>query len=223
MPFFADADWVQIVAALLFFLITGLAQFLQKRSREKRGLAPAPEPDEFLGPVGEPERGLPPVMEERRPLARDNWEEQLRKLLQGEEPAPPPEIAPTPPPTLSRIPPEPAETYSYEEQVPPRAEVPLEETTVGGGARAGVEWIREARQSVTPRLAAAAEAYQHAASFGTLRGQPRRDRALPAVSRSLRGRPSATTASVVALFRRPQTVRQAIIAATILQPPKALE
>lgn len=235
MPFLAAADWFEILAALIFFLITGLAQWLQKRAREKKGLPSETEPDIFTGPGGEPGRGMPPVTEERRPVARDDWEEQLRRLLEGEQrPAQtPPPLTPPPlePPTApyaetarrARL-----ETESRWE--PASSEetesVSLEEHEPAPSPKANVEWAAATRLSTASQLAAAAAAFRQASSLSDSIGNRLRQV-------HSRGGPTATTSptrtrnprveSVRSLFRQRQSLRQVVLATVILQPPKGLD
>lgn len=237
MPFLAAADWFEILAALIFFLITGLAQWLQKRAREKKGLPSETEPDVFTGPGGEPAQGMPPVMEERRPVARDDWEEQLRRLLEGEQrPAqPPPTLTPTPlePPgspyaetaRRSRL-----ETESSWDRTPSEdtESVSLEEHEPAPSPKANVEWAAATRLNTASQLAAAAAAFRHASSLSESVGTRLRQShgrggstATTATSSPTRSR-NPRVEPVRSLLRQRQTLRQVILASVILEPPKGL-
>lgn len=248
--FFAAADWFEILAALIFFLITGIAQWVQKRMQQRR----TPMGTGGRGTIEPLERPVPPRPVASPPPAED-WQEQLRRMLTGEEesfppvrsqPAPPAAPPPPPipaarstsrsaPPPLTAAPEEAAspwageidESFSWEDQ--PAPERPL--TTLGEAQAAyergsQVEAKTGSRLTTAASLAAAREAFQKASTLHTRVGH-RMHSALarteaPAAS-GVGPKASSRATTLGALLHRPGSARQAMLLATILQPPKALE
>lgn len=223
-PLLAAADWVQLVAVVLFFLISGVVQLIQKRAAEKRRLYNPNQPRVPEAPVlqhGSP----PPPVHEPAPIGRDSWEDQLRRLLDGEpleEPVSRPVAPPVSPPVLppSSSPPTPARLQPTFDEEP----VPLESREIPASSD---DWagMGGARLNTAAKLAGAAAAYREASNLRTIienRLRAARARSEEKASLARQGRrPKAAPA--LELFRKPDTVRTAIIASTILQPPKALE
>lgn len=238
---FAAADWIEVLAALIFFLITGIAQVLQNRSRRKRGLPPITEGE----PVGTPQPR--PTPSEPQPVVMEDWERQLRRLLQGEPASTPPPVLPTaaPPPLTRPVRPAPVrdESFSWESEEHEHrslADFPGSEATANTGER--IEAQTQARLSRASSFAAASRALGHASDLhGSVAERMRaaRERTDPKCAPDAAGTapsgPSVTPgtsqapvrsgeiASVVAMLKRPATARQAILAALVLQPPRALE
>lgn len=231
--FLAAADWFEVLAALILFLITGVAKWVEQRQAKKPTLLPDPESG-----VGTPPRPASPP-----PLVtpNDDWEAQLRRLLQQEVPPP----APPPPPVLadpwrsdhSRSPSRPGQgghdevTDSWETLDAPSR--PLADfTRADAAARSGerVEVEAGERMAGAARLASAAHAIDQAAGLHDAVAARMREALsrteTPAATRTARDsspRSSATAVGALALLRRPDTLRQAIIASVVLQRPKALE
>lgn len=151
-----------------------------------------------------------------KPSRAVNWEEELRRMLEGDQPAapPPPVIvreqparpAPAPPPLVSRP-----------VSVPPPM-LRQEETSDEGFGR----------PVHLPTLEQSAQSYLHASQLDkrvgdrlqqidaqVTRHQPLQQQAAPWIS------PEAARA--MAFVRDPISIRSAIIASVILGPPKALE
>lgn len=234
MPQLLAADWFEVVAALVFLLITGAAQLLQKRGERRRRGEPEPlEPDEYPEPVPDRESHVPPAGERPRPMVRADWEEQLRRLLEGEGPPPPASPPPPPPPIVAQT-----QTPTHTPEFPPpllapppagvyRRPVP-EPSPVGEGAVAaqGAGRIEEWRQTTAQRLGDATAAIRSAGKIRTraivLRVGAGRSAAKSSSSWHVRPAQAARPPMFDALRER-ETLRRAIIAATILNAPKALE
>lgn len=236
MPLFADADWVQIVAALIFFVITGLAQFLQKRSRERQGLPPIPDPES----TSEQPRSLldeppPTVRRDSRPASNIDWEDQLRRLLSGEPPPvsnPPPVLHPAPEPSPGSRPSQEdrEETVSWENSSRgSEEEISLEDAPPSPPLKSEQEWNTATRLHTEDRMAQAASAFRQAANLSeatSARLRSVRERTVshkssaPGLERPVA---PAKAAAAIQMLRHPGSVRQAILLNAILQPPKALE
>jgi len=160
-----------------------------------------------------------------RPVATSDWEEQLRRLLAGEAPAAGPQTSTPPPirpvivheaqPTASARPVPPAQPVA--KAVPPALAGP----SIGAADRpvegqspsltestTGVQRASYLHENVSQSLKRVEQVTGHH------RGK------VPTVHRQTLASESAQT---IALFRRPSTARQAVIASMILGPPKALE
>jgi hypothetical protein len=174
--------------------------------------------------LGAPQRGLPPVTEPSQSSTDDPWEERLRRWAgeERESTASPPVLASPPIQQTAGAPVERADWSTTHERTPPPMVEPIEERVSEAGSRAA-EWIRHARSSVTPTVTSVSEAYLrnaqgHAHALFAREGRPR--------TSPVTGRQPATRtgrAAVTAMFRNPDTVRDAVIAATILHPPRGLE
>jgi hypothetical protein len=211
----AAAEWFEILAALIFLLVTAAAQFIQKRVRNQREV-PTPEDDDSDTSAHPPGRHPPPLVEADEPMARDHWEQQLRRLIQGETTSTaPPVIAPSPPPP-PQTPhlPRPAQTHRGR---------PVEERPVR--AERAPSTIEQAHRAAASKLAAAAaDPYRRIASFRERTPRVTLARAAPARISEPSSRSDTRRASaVIGMFRHPRSARQAIIAATVLHPPKGLE
>lgn len=235
MPLFADADWVQVVAALIFFVITGLAQFLQKRSRERQGLPPLPDPESMEMPPPSTVETPPVRRDASRPAPRVDWEDQLRQLLNGNPTptsSPPPVLRPEPESAPTRWPADEAreETISWENSSrPSEEEISLEDAPASPPLKSEQEWNAATRLHTEDRMAEAASAYRQAANLSettSARLRSVRDRtashasARPSTKAPAR---SAAAARMTTMLRHPDSLRQVILAAAVLQPPKALQ
>lgn len=238
----AAADWFEILAALIFFLITGIAQWVQKRNQSRR-----PPPPHVP-------RESSPSYPQSPPESTEDWQEQLRRMLSGEETlaAPPRSRPATPPaslpPPLAPPPPTPArqsnpeseptspswyeeseESPSWEERpAPERPLTTLPESTKAYERGAQVEATTGSRLTTAASLAAARQAFQQASKLhervsSRMHAALARSEAHP----SLHPSPPATSrpaqASLREVLRRPDSARRAILVATLLARPKGLE
>jgi hypothetical protein len=234
----AAADWFEILAALIFLLVTGAAQFLQKRARQKQGLPPL-NPEGTGSPWGEP--WAPPApgpapAPPRTPPPRpgQDWEEALRRALG----------IPAPPVTPPRLPPQstpasPAPTPDTEvalEEAWSLEEGPAPEEHLSPLPGAGSAWHRaeaagteaDSRLANAGSLASATRALAHAGQLHEI--VTARMRAAQALAHHAgptpprpRVAPNTATTLVRSLLGNRETVRQAVVASAILGPPKALE
>lgn len=228
----AAGDWFEILAAVIVFLITGIAQWLQSRSRKKRGL-----PQEPLGEVLEetwpPANPQPaPPRESPKPRPALDLEEQLRRLFEPE-----PEPEPVEPPTIRQAPPrlpatpEPESEGTPGSNSPARSAYTLEEATAAYSKGANVESTVARRLSAAGNFSRTANAMLHAQGLSesiATRLREHLDRTpAPAQARS-RGQRSFPTAlqnpaTLASVLRNPASARQALLVSILIQPPKALE
>ncbi len=235
MPLFADADWVQIVAALIFFVITGLAQFVQKRARDRQGLPPAPDPESLDMPAPLPSEMPPPVQRESRAPTQVDWEDQLRRLLSGDQgpSRPPPPILPpardreftsNSRPTEDNT----EESVSWEDSSrPSEEEISLEDAPASPPLKSEAEWNSATRLHTEDHMATAANAYRKASSLheltsARLRGVRNRTTSHTSPATAVTKKLSTKAGPLKAMLRHPDSLRQAILVTTVLQPPKAL-
>lgn len=228
----AAGDWVEVVAALLFFLITGVAQWIQKRSRERRGLPPEPAGDVLQEPWADVPRIPPPLRrEEGTPAPKPfDLEEQLRRIL---NPAPPPEPPPLPPSFPAPQPrsfEEAPESKSWEEvEAPSRSLANLDSAENAYQRGAQVESKVARRLASASHLASASAAFENAAGLSqnvSSRLQQvlgRMSAPAPSTARLLGSSVSPAALNIASTLHNHASARQAILTAFVLQPPKALE
>jgi hypothetical protein len=228
-PFFAAADWYEVLAALIFFLVTGLAQWIQKRARARRGI-PEVLAEDIEGPAPASPHTMPPVIRRESPTGEDTWEEQLRRLLEPET-APPPPLPRAPP----LAPPSPVVRTPLVSSREDESARSLEEVSLEDEVRPPLRRPTKAWTAWTPRsrsagnLQASTAAYQRAFGMPDVVSARVQDALARAGARDLARRdPYATaraggTSSASLLVHDPATARQAFLGAIIFQPPKALE
>jgi hypothetical protein len=238
-PTFA-ASWEGLLFILVLAAITGLSNWLQQRRKDKEAGWP-PERRPLAPPrPGSPESrpGPPPVTAPPPPRPAFNWEEELRRLLEG-EPSAPPTVEAAPPPTPSPTPPPPVRPTPVPaapaEAPPPRPARPLAKPLAP--PRSPVRFPEEAEaldEAPAPSFQLAAMEQSAAAHKRASRLDIQTTARLQAVAARtaepvpaqpaarLRGR-SAEAAQVVGQLRHPRSARQVVLASVILGPPKALE
>jgi hypothetical protein len=197
----------QLVIFLLFVvgsIISSVIQHKKKKAEEQQQR----ELEELTRtPQGARSQSAPPAKPaERWPKSAADWQEQLRRMLEG-EPLPPPVIKPvlippeqrSPKPTPSRVPPS---------RTPKQAE------------------LSEGDLVFKSPLKSSTENYQRAANLYS--NVQDRMRAIDlqtstAKTGSARRRPPAQSEFVRRLKRDPRAIREAFIASVIFAAPKALE
>jgi hypothetical protein len=228
-PLLAALDSALIL--LILAIVSAVASWLKKRGQvgelldtldeeprpTQRPLPPRPPPVPGQAPPAPPRQAAPPPAP---PKALD-WEEALRRLLQGEPvEAPPPRPAPAPPPpppVIASPPARPVAPAAHAQPKPvlkPAPAVVMEE---------------EKPKPALAHLTAAATAYERAAHIDQLvqqrlhRAERRTAQPTPAAPKQHSRGPSNEVAQTLTLLRQPRTARQAVIASVIFAPPKALE
>lgn len=228
----AVADWIEVLAAVIIFLITGIAQWVQQSRRRRRGLPPKGLEEAFPEAA---ETNRPPVIvtRDRKRPTPDDWEEELRRMLQGEPYAPPPKPPPLPP-----APPRPAvllEQPGLQErslESGPSLEsdlAPMRESTGAYRRGATVEELVSKRLAGAGRFESAGAALRRAGRLHDSVGQRLRHsvslmhahhRPAERVRRPMR---AGSVTSVLHLLRSPESTRQLILASVILGRPKGFE
>jgi len=216
-----DSIWVILAIAIG----SAIFNWLQKRSEALKDQESQPPPDSSR-PRSTPTRP-PPASRQAKPAS---WEEELRRLLEGESPSapPPPVIVFEERPPAPAIEP-PAKARPVVEQPPSAPVRPLITLAESSAAyqRAGeLDRKVEAQLERVGSMAEAASALQKASGLDVavaermskVTGQ------LVAQAASVQHKAvSADVAQVVPLFRNPRSARQAVLASLILGPPKALD
>jgi hypothetical protein len=202
---------------LVFIVISGLSTWLQKRRQageDQSDWVPGEEPPNGPHRQGTPQ---PPPVSPRRPMPAplQNWEEELRRLLEGDRPQPPeppPQAAPPPLPSSSSRPqPVPIPASSERRRTVPLApahaeiESPRASRLEDSDQAYRLARHRQAEAAARLREAQAKTARHHGGYQGT-----------ESVSR---GR---DILAARALLSKPSAARQAVIASVILGRPKGL-
>jgi hypothetical protein len=205
---------ITFIVFIIIIAASALFNWLKRRSEMQDEWENPPRP-------GHPPRHEPPrthrESHEQRPMS---WEEELRRLLEGERtevPPPPPQRQPAPPPVYT--PPQPTRPATP----PVRPPVIVRE--------AGPPPPRRYEHAKPPVKAPKVVAR----TVSEKPGAPVRHAALPApnLAYETRSRPPAAgqggprrpqeVEQALKLFRHPSTARQAVIATVILNPAKAFE
>ena len=155
-----------------------------------------------------------------RPIRPMNWEEELRRLLEGDEaePAPPPRPRPPVPPVVVPVP-----SPSVPASPSPVPERPLFQPY---HAPAPMRTPALASEPPLAKLVHSTEAYQNAHQLQvTVAEKLAKVAELKKLQASAAPprRHSADAQAARNLLRQPTTLRQAMMASVILGPPKALE
>lgn len=224
---FASLESILVFAAIV--LISALSNWIKQRQERKQADAHEPMPQPGPRPVARPLfedediEGPPPTRPTPRPL---DWQEELRRLLEGAGPRPTPPPLPPPPPPPRPPPPRPAMKTSTSRPMPVFDE---EGPAV---IRPIVVTATEAAGSVTAaagRLKESAAAYQR----GTQLSEAAEARlqtvlhqvasARPTVVRFGAARSSESANRLREQLRNPVTARQAVLASVVLGPPRGLD
>lgn len=226
MPHNSDRTFTQFLLTMVFILAMAIFNWVKRKShaedssdsypeRRVRPPNPTPETRRPTGPMGPAPSASPPLptATPRPPVRKIDWEEELRRMLEGREPAPPPtlepvlqEASPAPvavPPPLIVAPPR-LQTHRPVPQPEPELGLPvhLEGLTV---SQQSYQLASHLDETVAERLRHVGEQVaHHAAASG-------------------RGIASMEVARTLALVREPHALRSVIMASVILGPPKALE
>jgi hypothetical protein len=206
-----------LIGLIIFVAISLLASWAQKKQRESQEEnAPPPTPRRRVPPGRVP----PPI--ERRPADDEstNWEEELKRLLEGKFPGSEEEPAP-PPPIVAQQRPPPPPPVAAQQRSPAAAPPPADfsESTYQL-ERSPVEVAFKPLTGLTE----SAQAYDRASNLDEA-VEARLRQVTRAPVQATRVEPRQATASAQqarALLSRPDTLRGAILASIVLGPPRAL-
>ncbi len=228
------------VILLVLWLLSALFDWIKRRAEKKQSGESPPAP---LPPIQQPTPATAPA-----PAAK-TWEEELKRLLEGESPVftpspphPPPPIAPpiivTIPPPLpapARTPARATATHhtaaveprSEESDAPSRPLATLRESEAGRrrsstlDRRTG-ERLQKAQAFATAEAAFSSASHLHERVAARMRQAGDHTRETSPSSLETRRQHVAATATL-ALLQSPASARQAIVTALVLAPPKAME
>lgn len=228
--FLAAIDNIWVMLAIV--VISAISSWLQKRNEKNNQPEPWGGEDDETYRQQQQQRsgGSPSAPNPNQPL---NWEEELKRLLEGKPPldgtagTPPP----PPPPVIRReVPPPLPKTVAREsegideESLPSReSSSPWQDTSLDSQPAptkplAHLEQTTQAYHRATQLHETVAAHLRRVDEQTEKHGKP-----LAAPRPIRRDAGSADARAVVALLRRPSTARQALIASFVLAPPKALE
>lgn len=232
------------IILLVLWLLSAVFDWMKRRAEKKRSGAPAPAP-----PPVRPGQHPAPAPATAPPPAAKTWEEELKRLLEGESPvftpAPPPPPPPVAPPIIVSVPPPvlaptrtparaPAsrrtaavEPMSEESDAPSRPLATLRESEAAHRRTGSLDRRTGERLQKVHALGTAGAAYSSASQLHErvatrMRNVVEHTREASAAPPEIRRHHVAATATL-ALLRSPQSARQAIVTALVLAPPKAME
>jgi len=226
--FFAALDNIWVMLAVV--VISAISSWLQSRNKKEEQPPPWGGEDEETYRQQRTGSGSSTPPNPNQPL---NWEEELKRLLEGKPPldgtagTPPP--PPPPPPIIRRIPPpvpEPVaresqgideESIASRESSSPWKDTSLDSLPEPTKPLASLEHHTQAYQRATQLHETVAARMRHVDEQTEKHGKPLF--APVPIGRAI----NADAQAVVTLLRRPATARQALLASFVLAPPKALE
>lgn len=226
--FFAAIDNIWVMLAVV--VISAISSWLQSRNKKEEQLPPWGGEDDETDRQQRTGSGSSAPPNPNQPL---NWEEELKRLLEGKPPldgtagTPPP---PPPPPVIRRIPPPVPAPVSRESQgideesiASRESSSPWQDTSLDslpeptkplatlGKSSHGYHHASQLHEAVAARM-------RHVDAQMEKHGKPLLA-PVPLIGRAV----NADAQAVVTLLRRPATARQALLASFVLAPPKALE
>lgn len=220
-PLFASLESILVFVAIV--LISALSNWLKQRQERKQaeargetvpdGASPAPRP---LFGDGEDE-DVPPARPVTKPL---DWQEELRRMLEGDTPRPTPPVTPPPLPRQTPMP-------VFDEEIPTRPAPVL--TAPARTVVVSSQETPAARPLPMGRLQESATAFLRGTQvMGMAEARPQSvigqvAAARPAAPMVVVGRSNEAALRLRSLLRDPVTVRQAVVASVVLGPPRALE
>ena len=219
-----DNIWVM----LAIVVISALSSGFQQRNQKDGQAEPWGGEDEENSRSQRSAGGNSSAPNPNQPL---NWEEELKRLLEGKPPLDSTASTP-PPPIVHRVPPPPLvpqkvaresqgideESIASRESSSPWQDTSYDSLPEPTKPLAHLEHNTQAYQRATHLHETVAARMRHAGELTEKHGRPL------AASRVVRrdiGSPDAR--AVVALLRQPASARQALLASFVLAPPKALE
>jgi hypothetical protein len=228
-----NASIESLLILLVFVIISGVSTWMQKRRQAAEEPQSWPDEDEFSQPptAQRPASGqrpgptAPPPPPQPQP-ATSSWEEELRRLLQGDRPTPPspqpipPPVPPSPPHPRPSPPPVPASPRPVAAS-PYDTRRPVPKPPAAPSAP-----LPHFRPAALDRSAAAYQRASHLAESvaGRMREVERRTQIHePGAARVRRKPVSREINAARSLLQSPQAARQAVIASVILGPPRGLE
>ena len=203
-----------LITFIVLLIASAVGTWLKKRAQQNSESEMTHNGPDRVPPVnrtGQPPTAIPHP--KPRPV---RWEEELRRLLEGESPLGLPPMRPP----LVQVP-EPQQTTPSVPAPPPAAPIPTYDPM---SSLPVPEFTKITNRELAP-MQESSQAYEKAAQldeFATERIQKAAPEAAVPATVTTHQRASHEAGEVVALFKNARTARQAIIASIILQPPKSL-
>lgn len=211
------------ITALVLLVVSALATWFKQKAANSRN---------SNSPSGSSQTP-PPANQPRPPVPRPtSWEDELRRLLEGQAPAAPPRPPPVRPPPMTRnVPPAPAPASPppvvirpvlvpprrpavITTQRPPPAPTPVPVPSAIEVSAGRLAPLKESREAYERASQLDKQVAQH---IDRIPGQR-------VVNTSVTRREvSPEIAGVVSMFKNARAARQAVIASVILGPPRSLE
>jgi hypothetical protein len=224
--FAANDPFGGLIGLVIFVAIAAISHFLKRKQGGQGDTIPDTDEDEVAPPVRRGGRPSP------QPAGRQlSWEEELKRLLEGQTPAEPP-AAPPPVVIVQREAPAPQPVWSEPEPAPApvftRRELPPVFTRPGPTEEAESHERHDTATGHMAVLREAASAHDRASHLGEsfrerFESADRLAPTAPATRSAVRlAKRSSEVESVVALLRHPKTARQVFIASAVFGQPKAL-
>ncbi len=223
-------EWIIILGVIA--AISSFADWLKKR--RQRDQAGDSSTDEWPTPATRTPPPVPPATDASgKPLSQ--WEEEIRRMLQGVEPEPPvpppmppPVVRPTmPPPRPYQSRPVVVQSEEGEADEPVPTHLSSIERPHGAYSRAAtLEQSVDARLAKVSSMGTVAEAWNRVGSIDERVRERLREATShrhSTVGEHVHKPRSEEATRLAAAFRSPVTARQAIVASFVLGPPKALE
>lgn len=222
---FTDNPWI----ILAIVVISAISSWVQSRNKKPGQAEPWGGEDDANYQPHHPTGG---AANPNQPL---DWEEELKRLLEGKPPldstaGTPPPLPPPPPPIVRRTAPPPVpQPIARESEIPPEEGLASRESS-SPWSDTSYDSLPEPTKPLA-KFEESTHAYQRVAQFHQnvaahmhrvdaqveKHGQP-----VIAAKPARRVSASADARAVVAQLRQPATARQAVIASLILAPPKGL-
>ena len=223
---------IKLLVILIIFAFSALSNYLQKRRQAERQREAARNPPPTTPRAGQTRPTTPATPP--RSVRPASWEEELRRLLEGETPAAPPPIRPPPP---IAAPPNAPRTITLP-QLRPAVPAPAPSPVRPAVVRPAVVRMPEASPAPLPvptvtslgsrdlaSMSQSREAYERARQLAQqtaarIEKVPTQRVQLTTVTRA---KASEELSQAVAMFNNSRAARQAVIASLVLGAPRALE
>ncbi len=217
---------------LIFLVIAGISAVAEwlKKKRERDQAGDSPEAGWTAPPAQTTGSPSSATNADGKPLSQ--WEEEIRRMLNGLDPQvqpplpPPPIVRQAPPPIYQSRPVVVAVEEGESEEPVPTYLSSMERPDSAYRRAAGLEQVVDGRMATAASLGNAFDAWNRAGSIDA-RVRARLGEASNFLQHAPAGKVnksrSAEAEQLVAAFRSPATVRQAFVASFVLGPPKALE
>ena len=229
-----NGSYIRLIVFLIVIAYSVFQSWMRKKRQAEQARQAARNP---LPPTPVTSQNRPPMAGTTpRPAKPASWEEELRKLLEGETPFAPP-MRPQPPPPVTGVPPIAPRTISMpplRPATPARTPAPVRPAVVrpaivrfpeSSPAPLPVPTVTSPSTRDLATMSQSRVAYEKAQQLGQqvaahIDKIPTQRVQLTSVTRT---RSAAELSQAVAMFRNARAARQAVIVSLVLGPPRGLE